>query len=148
MSAPYIPEKYITLQDALGHLGWNSTQINAIDKTTKDRYQNWVRQANNIIEGTLFKYGDNTPLVPTTKEYSYAIATALDWVVYKQRDKEGSKNATNARDDHKDNLDMLISLLTALRTDRTKTVAIFGKKKTVTSAPLTLLPSQIDVRFG
>jgi len=148
MSIPYIPAKYITLQDSLEHLGWTTSQINAIDKATKDRYQNWVRQANNLIEGVLFKYGDNTPLLPATREYAYAIATALDWVVYKQRDKEGSKNAVNAREDHKDNLQMLTSLLIAQRGDRTKTVAILGKKKTVTSAPLVLLPSQIDTRFG
>lgn len=147
MSA-YVPEKYITLQDALEHLGWTTSQINEINKPTKNRYQNWVRQSNNLIEGILFKYGDNTPLLPTTKEYSYAIQAALDWVVYKQRDKEGSKNATNAKEDHKDNLEMLQSLLTATRTDRTKTVSILGQKKTVSQSPLVLLPSQIDTQFS
>jgi len=147
MSA-YVPEKYITLQDSLEHLGWTTVQINAIPKVEKDRFQNWVRQANNLIEGILFKFSDGTPLLPTTREYSYAIQAALDWVVYKKRDKEGSKNATSAKEDHKDNLTMLESLLTAKRTDRTKTVAILGKKKTTTSTPITLLPSQIDTQFS
>jgi len=148
MSVAYIPEKYITLQDALEHLGFTVVQINALPKTEKDRYQNWVREANNLIESTLFKYSDGTPLLPTTREYSYAIATALDWVVYKKRDKEGSRNADNAKEDHKDNLKELVTLLTAKRTDRTKTVSILGKKKTVSQSPLVLLPSQIDTQFS
>lgn len=148
MSVSYTPEKYITLQDSLEHLGFTVVQINALSKTEKDRYQNWVRQGNNKIEGVLFRYSNGTPLLPTTREYAYAIATALDWVVYKKRDKEGSRNAADAKADHKENLDMLISLLVATRTDRTKTVAILGKKKTVSQSPIVLLPSQIDTQFS
>jgi len=142
--AAFVPEKYVTLQDALEHLGWTKVQVNQIDEFTKSRYQNWVREANNLVETTLFKVGNESPLLETSKEYAYAKAAALNWVVYKKRDKEGSRNAVNAKQDHKDNLDMLISLLTATRTDRTKTVAIKGKtlkKKEI------LLPSQIDTQF-
>jgi len=64
--------------------------------------------------------------------------------VYKHRDKEGSRNATNALNDHKMDLEMLISLLTATRTDRTKTVAIQGKSLRKQEI---LLPSQIDTQF-
>ena len=144
----YVPEKYITLDDALVHLGWTVTQINDIDKKVKDRYQNWVREANNSIELTLFRLGADSPLPQDSREYAYAKQGALDWVVYKQRDKEGSKNAVNAKDDFKMVLKELESYITATRTDRVINVAILGKKKTVTSAPLTLLPSQIDTRFG
>ncbi len=142
--AAFVPEKYVTLQDSLEHLGWTEKQINEIDKFTKNRYQNWVREGNNLVETTLFKVGNESPLLETSKEFAYAKAAALNWVVYKKRDKEGSRNSVNAKQDHKDNLDMLISLLTATRTDRTKTVAIAGKtlkKKEI------LLPSQIDTQF-
>jgi len=143
MSA-FVPEKYVTLNDSLEHLGWTKVQVNTIDEITKNRYQNWVREGNNLVETTLFNVGNESPLLETSKEFAYAKAAALDWVVYKKRDKEGSRNATNALNDHKMNLDMLIVLLTATRTDRTKTVAIAGKtlrKKEI------LLPSQIDTRF-
>jgi len=142
--AAFVPEKYVTLQDALEHLGWTKVQVNAIDEFTKSRYQNWVREGNNLVETTLFKVGNESPLLETSKEYAYAKSAALNWVVYKNRDKEGSRNAVNARQDHERDLEMLISLLTATRTDRTKTVAIAGKslkKKEI------LLPSQIDTEF-
>lgn len=144
MSTEYTPEKYVTLQDALAHLGWTKVQINTIDEITKSRYQNWVRQANNLVETTLFDLGNTNPLAATSEEFAYAKAAALDWVVYKKRDKEGSRNATNAKADHKQNLDQLRILLTAKRTDRTKTVAIPGKSL---KRQEILLPSQIDTQF-
>jgi len=142
--AAFVPEKYVTLNDALEHLGWTKVQINTITEIEKNRYQNWVREANNLVETTLFKVGNESPLLETSKEYAYAKAAALNWVVYKKRDKEGSQNAVNAKSDHKDNLNMLISLLTATRTDRTKTVAIAGKSLKKQEI---LLPSQIDTQF-
>jgi len=143
MSA-FTPEKYSTLNDALEHFGWTKVQVNAIDEITKNRYQNWVREGNNLVETTLFKVGNESPLLETSKEFAYAKSAALNWVVYKKRDKEGSRNATNALKDHERDLDMLITLLTATRTDRTKTVAILGKSK---KDELILLPSQIDTEF-
>ena len=142
--AAFVPEKYNTLQDSLEHFGWTKQQINAIDEITKNRYQNWVREGNNLVETTLFKVGNDSPLLETSKEYAYAKSAALNWVVYKKRDKEGSRNATNAKDDHEKDLKMLIDLLTATRTDRTKTVAIIGK--TLKKQEI-LLPSQIDTQF-
>ncbi len=143
MSA-YIPEKYITLDDSLDHLGWTKEQINTIDEVTKNRYTNWVREANNLVESTLFKVGNTTPLPADSKEFSYAIQAALDWVVYKKRDKEGSRNARDARQDHESSLQMITDLLIATRTDRTKTVAILGKSLKNQEI---LLPSQIDTQF-
>jgi len=140
----YIPAKYITYQDALEHIGFTKVQINTITETEKQRYQNWTREANNLVESTLFKVGNTTPLSPTSNEYTYAKSAALNWVVYKKRDKEGSQNATNAKEDHKQNLKELTDYLTALRTDRTKTVSIVGKRAPAQSI---LLPSQIDTAF-
>lgn len=142
--AAFVPEKYVTLNDALEHLGWTKVEINTITEIQKNRYQNWVREGNNLVETTLFKVGNDTPLKETSKEYAYAKSAALNWVVYKKRDKEGSANAASAKADHKDNLDMLISLLTATRTDRTKTVSIPGKSLKKQEI---LLPSQIDTQF-
>lgn len=142
--AAFVPEKYVTLQDALAHLGWTKVQINTIDEITKNRYQNWVREGNNLVETTLFKVGNDTPLLETSKEYAYAKSAALNWVVYKKRDKEGSRNATNVKNDHENDLKMIVELLTATRTDRTKTVAIKGKSLKKQEI---LLPSQIDTQF-
>jgi len=143
MSA-FAPEKYVTLQDSLEHFGWTEKQINEIDKITKNRYQNWVRNGNNLVETTLFKVGNDTPLLETSKEYAYAKSAALNYVVYKKRDKEGSRNATNAKNDYLEDLKMIVELLTATRTDRTKTVAIPGKSLKKQEI---LLPSQIDTEF-
>ena len=144
MSTAFVPEKYNTLQDSLEHLGWTKVQINEIDEKTKNRYQNWTREGNNLVETTLFKVGNESPLLETSKEYAYAKSAALNWVVYKKRDKEGSRNALNAKADHEQDLKMLIDLLTATRTDRTKTVSILGKSKKKQEI---LLPSQIDTQF-
>ena len=141
----YIPEKYITMEDALDHFGWTKNQIQTISDVEKNRYKNWVREGNNLVETTLFKVGNTTPLDPTSKEYTYAKSASLNWVVYKKRDKEGSRNAINAKNDHEQDLKMITDLLIATRTDRTKTVAILGKSPIV--APLILLPSQIDTEF-
>ena len=142
--AAFVPEKYATLQDALEHLGWTKVQINSIDEITKNRYQNWTREGNNLVETTLFKVGNESPLLETSKEYAYAKSATLNWVVYKKRNKEGSRTATDALNDHKMDLDMIISLLTATRTDRTKTVSIAGKSLKKQEI---LLPSQIDTQF-
>ena len=140
----YVPEKYATLQDALANLGWTTEQINAISKTDKSRYEDWTREGNNLVETTLFKVGNDTPLLETSKEYAYAKSATLNWVVYKHRDKEGSKNATNAKADHKNDLDMIIDLLTATRTTRTEVAAIIGPTQ---QDQQILLTSQIDTKF-
>jgi len=140
----YIPEKYITVDDVLDHLGFSKVQINALDEVTRNRYKGWVREGNNLIETTLFKVGNTTPLPATSKEFTYAKSAALNWVVYKKRDKEGSQNAANAKADHKQDLDMIESLLIATRTDRTETAAILGKNQKDKEI---LLPSQIDTQF-
>lgn len=140
MSA-YVPEKYVTLEDSLKNLGWTTAQINSISAVDKARYQDWVSEGNGLVETTLFNVGNDTPLLETSKEYRYAKSAALNWVVYKKRDKEGSKNATNAKKDHEKDLDMIITLLTATRTDRTETASIIGEPQT--GKEITL-PSQID----
>lgn len=140
----YIPAKYITYQDALEHIGFTKVQINTITEEEKQRYQNWTREANNLVESTLFKVGNTVPLAATSNEFTYAKSAALNWVVYKKRDKEGSQNARNAKDDHTENLKQLTDYLIALRTDRTKTVSIIGKRA---GGSKILLPSQIDTQF-
>lgn len=141
----YIPEQYVTLQDALENLGWTAAQINAMSAQERSRYQDWVREGNNLVETTLFKVGNDTPLSSTSKEYTYAKSAALNWVIYKKRDKEGSKNSKNAKDDHKADLDMIIELLTATRTTRTETASIVGESP-YPNANI-LLTSQIDTEF-
>lgn len=112
MSTPdYVPEKYITLDDALKHFGWSQQQINDIDEVTKGRYIRWVREANNIVEGFLFQFSDNIPLVDGSKELTFVKSAALNWIVYKKRDKDGSKNASAALKDHERDLKMVANLI-------------------------------------
>ena len=144
MSTPYVPIKYITLQDALEHIGFTVVQINAISKVEKDRYQNWVREANNAIELVLFRVGNDSPLLPNSREFAYAKQGALDWVIYKKRDKEGSKNAANSFTDFEHCMKELEVYLIATRTIRTETASILGKSPKDQEI---LLPSQIDTQF-
>jgi len=109
--ADYVPEKYVTVDDALKHLGWTQQQINDIDAPTKSRYERWVREANNIVEGFLFQYSDAIPLKEGSKELTFIKSAALNWVVYKKRDKNGSKNASAAMKDHDRDLKMVETLL-------------------------------------
>ena len=144
----YVPEKYITVDDALEHLGFTKVQINDLDETTRNRYRDWVRQANGKVETFLSNVGGDTiaPLPINSKEYVYAKSAALHWVVYKKRDKEGSRNAINAKNDYKDDLEEIAKFLTSTRSDRTETVSILGKSPTRVGARI-LLPSQIDTAF-
>jgi len=116
--ADYVPEKYVTLDDALKHFGWTQQQINDIDAATKQRYQRWVREANNIVEGFLFQYSDDIPLLDGSKELTFVKSAALNWVVYKKRDKDGSKNAPSALKDHDRDLKMVANLIAKTPSDR------------------------------
>lgn len=109
--ADYVPEKYITLDDALKHFGWTQQQINDIDAVTKQRYERWVREANNNVESFLFQFSDVIPLKDGTKELTYVKSAALNWVVYKKRDKDGSKNASAAKADYTADLKMVANLI-------------------------------------
>ena len=110
-TADYVPEKYITLDDALKHFGWTQQQINDIDAPTKQRYERWVREANNNVEGFLFQFSDVIPLADGSKELTYVKSAALNWVVYKKRDKDGSKNAGSALKDYDRDLAMVANLI-------------------------------------
>lgn len=110
-TADYVPEKYITVDDALQHFGWTNQQINDIDEVTKERYLRWVREANNNVEGFLFQFSDVIPLADGSKELTYVKSAALNWVVYKKRDKDGSKNATSAKNDYLADLKMVANLI-------------------------------------
>jgi len=116
--ADYVPEKYITLDDALKHFGWTQQQINDIDAETKQRYERWVREANNNVESFLFQFSDDIPLKEGTKELTYVKSAALNWVVYKKRDKDGSKNAGSAKADYTADLKMVANLIAKIPSDR------------------------------
>lgn len=116
--ADYVPEKYITLDDSLKHFGWTQQQINNIDSVTKQRYERWVREANNNVESFLFQYSDDIPLTDGSKELTYVKSAALNWVVYKKRDKDGSKNAGAAQKDYERDLKMVANLISKTPSDR------------------------------
>lgn len=142
----YVPEKYATWEDIADQFGWTKTQIEEIDEETKNRFINWTRQGCNNVETALLPYINNEslPLTKGSKEYTFAHNAVISWAEYKRRDKDGSKNATNAKKDSEKNIADIITYLTATRTSRTKTVAILGKSQT---GKKILLPSQIDTQF-
>ena len=141
----FVPEKYITVDDGLLNVGFTKVQINALDEPTRARFIDWTRQGNSKIETTLLEFSDGIPLSKTSQEYTYAKSAALNWVVYKKRDKEGSKNAANAKKDFEDDIGELKKFLIASRNTRTQTVSILGKNPATDA--LILLPSQIDTQF-
>ena len=96
----YIPKKYITLDDVLGHLGFNQSQIAVMASTDRERYLIWQKEANSRVETDLYPYSDDIPLDVSSMQLTYARSAALNWIMYKKRDKEGSKNAINSKNDY------------------------------------------------
>ncbi len=140
----YAPEQYATFEEGLSLLGYTKAEIEDLDEKTKNRFIDWTREGNMNVETELSPYAESMPLANTSKAYRYAKNAVLNWIAYKRRDKEGSTNAKNAKDDHEKNLAKLVTLLISERTDRTKTVSIAGPSQ---KDQQILLPSQIDTQF-
>jgi len=119
MSEEYVGAQFITIQDVFEHLGYSETTINKLSDTDRDMYINWTKEGNNNVETDLFPYTDVTPIDPTTPAFSYAKMAALNHVVYKSRDKIGSRNASSAKKDYDDCITRAIVYLKKLPTKRT-----------------------------
>ena len=118
MSSQYIPQKYINTADALDAQGISEEIQKTMSAEERKRYADWVREANNKVETNLFEYSDVIPLVKGTPIFTYSKDAALNWVRYKQRNRIGSPNAKDSKQDFKDNIDEAKKLLAKTPTKR------------------------------
>ncbi len=114
----YIPQKYISTADAFDSQGISEVLQKTMSSEERKRYSDWVREANNKVETNLFEYSDVIPLEEGTTIFTYAKDAAINWVRYKQRDRIGSPNAKNAKNDFKENISDARKLLEKTPTER------------------------------
>lgn len=122
--APYTPQKVLTVSDVLDLLGFTEAQQQTISAEERNRYQTWVREANNNVETDLFLDADVIPLTEGSTIYTYAKSAAYNWVVYKKRDFAGSKNAPAAKDDYKTDINRAKRLLQMTPTKRDEPIQL------------------------
>ncbi len=106
MSQPdqYTPLRYITVTEALDAVGVTKEQQKSISQADRDQYQSWTKEANTLIESSLFPDSDIIPLDEGSKEFTFAKQAAKQWVIYKKRDLVGSINAGAAKKDFELNI--------------------------------------------
>lgn len=118
MSTKYIPQKYIITADAFDSQGITETLQKTMSGEERKRYQDYVREANDKVETKLFEFSDVIPLVKGTPIFTYAKDAALNWVLYKQRNRIGSVNAKDSKEDFKENIEDAQRLLAMTPTER------------------------------
>lgn len=124
MSTAYNSGRYITVLEGYGHLGYTPAQVAALAENVRARFLNWIKEANNNVETDLFPNSDVIPLDPTSEVYSYAKSAALNWLVYKNRDLAGSKNASAAKKDYEDDIERAKLFLKKLPTNKTYPIGV------------------------
>jgi hypothetical protein len=115
----YASDKYITLEDALRHVGYSDATISSLPAEVKARFINWTKEANGNVESDTYIVTDGIPLPKGTPQYTFARNAALNWVMYKKRDWEGAKNSTNAKNDYDRDIKSCIELIRHTPTQRT-----------------------------
>ena len=115
----YEPQKYITPADVFDHLGISEAEQKKLADGNRKKYDSWIKEANSLVNTSLINYTQQIPLIENTEEFYYAQSAALNWVIYKKRDKEGSKNAYNAKADFEMNIKKIVELLKFKPTGRT-----------------------------
>lgn len=114
----YIPQKYITTADAFDSQGITEAIQKNMAAEERKRYQDYVREANDKVETKLFEFSDVIPLEQGTPIFTYARDAALNWVLYKQRNRIGSANAKDSKADFLDNIKDARRLLAMTPTER------------------------------
>jgi len=121
---PYDPEKYITTAEVFKDFGITEEDQKNISAEERSRYQNWTREGNNNVQTALTKFSDTAELEQGSEELTYARDAVLNWVRYKKRDKEGAKNANNARRDFLDKIQGIKDLLSSRPTLKQEPIQI------------------------
>ncbi len=88
----------------------------------RKEFQGWVRQANNLVETSLFEDSDVIPLENGTPIFAYAKDSANYWVTYKRRSKLGSINAKDAERDFDRSIKLAKILLKKTPTERNEPI--------------------------
>lgn len=114
----YIPQKYIITADAFDSQGITEAIQKNMSGEERKRYQDYVREANDKVETKLFEFSDVIPLVAGTPIFTYARDAALNWVLYKQRNRIGSQNAKDSKADFNDNIKDAKRVLAMTPTER------------------------------
>jgi len=106
MSQPdqYTPLRYITVTEAFDAVGVTKEQQKSVSQADRDQYQSWTKEANTLVESSLFPDADIIPLAEGSKEFTFAKQAAKQWVIYKKRDLVGSINAGAAKKDFELNI--------------------------------------------
>lgn len=114
----YNSYRYVKFNDVLDVLGFSKMQQEQLSNEIRARYLAWTKEANNKVEAELFPYSDVIPLTSGSKEEAFARSAALNWVIYKKRDREGSRNAKEARENYDSDIEMCKNLLKFTPTQR------------------------------
>lgn len=114
----YNSYRYVKFNDVLDVLGFSKTVQQSLTNEVRARYLAWTKEANNKVEALLFPFSDAIPLTPGSQAEAYARSAALNWVVYKKRDREGSRNAKSAQEDFDKDIAMCRELLKFTPTQR------------------------------
>ena len=121
MSSPaddYNSYRYVKFNDVLDVLGFTKAQQESLPPEIRARYLAWTKEANNKVEALLFPNSDAMPLNPGSKEEAFARSAALNWVIYKKRDREGSRNAKEAKENFESDIEMVKNYLKYLPSQR------------------------------
>ena len=114
----YIPEKYITIDDAFDFCGIADSDQANLTEEERNRFGAWVREANDKVEASLFPDADVIPLEQGTAIYTYAKDAALNWVLYKKRNLTGSTNAKESKQDYNESIRIAQTFLKRQPTSR------------------------------
>ena len=110
----------------------------------RDRFEMWITEGNNNVEGKVSKLSDDTNLIAGSDAAVFAKNAVFNWALYKQRSLLGSANRKDAENDYNTTITNLENLLIKTRGARTVTESILGVSQKNNRI---LLPSQIDTQF-
>lgn len=143
-SEDYTSVKYATIDDFMDMLGMSKDSQADVAQHIRDRWDMYVTEGNNNVEGEVSKESDETSLVPGSDAAVFAKNAVVAWCLYKHRSFLGSTNKTDAFNDYNTTINNLHKILIKTRTTRTKTASIRGQSQKFTR---TTLPSQIDTQM-
>lgn len=90
----YVATEYLTLDEFLKHYSLSTAEIAALSTEQKQKYVDWVANANRKVESALYRFKDIIPLDVEDEAYTYAKSMAMHWAQY---EKSADEDAPNKR---------------------------------------------------
>jgi len=140
----YVSSIYATVTDFYTVLGLSAAEISGLSTEIVAKFQAWITEGNNIVEGKVSKLSDDTKLVANSDAFTFAKNAVVNWCLQKHRTFLGSSNKKEALADHEAEIISMENILIKDRGDRTVTVSIQGASQKFNRI---ILPSQIDTQF-